>query len=297
MSQDQSSLERTQEQKLELNQELRAQRIAHVDKSPQAVGVHDKSAWLAIFAKYHLVEDPVGSPAHIGGVFDGKAGQRGNGALSRFYDTFIAPNGIRFEVIKDTVNGNHVVRDLTVHTTMSPSLTLGVSMHLLYELCEEEQELKIQRLAAHWELMPMMGQVFSAGLSCLPVLVSLSARMIGNQGLSGVLGFCKAAFTVGNYGKQQLENFCDFVNAKHEMRLKDFLSGLEVVHVSEKELKVDEFIKSDLSIQLKEKILVAGNVVSASFSCVFENHEMSGVLFIEFNKRSKKAAAIRLYCD
>ena len=93
----------------------------------------------------------MGSPAHIGNELVG------NKALGRFYDTFIAPNKIEFEVAKDSVNGNLVVRDLNVHTTMS-TLKLIVPMHLLYELEEEQGIYRIKRLAAHWELMPMMSQ-------------------------------------------------------------------------------------------------------------------------------------------
>ena len=35
--------------------------LALVERSPAAVAVHDKAAWLALFARYNLVEDPVGS--------------------------------------------------------------------------------------------------------------------------------------------------------------------------------------------------------------------------------------------
>lgn len=265
--------------------------ISVVNQSPQAVAVHDKAAWLAIFAVQHQVEDPVGSPAHIGNA------QTGNKALGRFYDTFIAPNGIVFEVFKDTVNGTHVVRDLNVHTTMSPKLKLVVPMHLLYELEEQDGNWRIKRLAAHWELLPMMSQVFSGGLACLPVLGNLSFRMLRNQGVSGALGFCKAAFTVGAYGKQQLENFCDCVNAKHEHRLQDFLQEAAYVEITEDKLSVEDILKSDLQIELQQKRLVAGRFVSASFSCTYQSEQRSGVMLIEFDKKSRRAKTVRLYCD
>ena len=34
--------------------------LALVERSPAAVAVHDKAAWLALFTRYNIVEDPVG---------------------------------------------------------------------------------------------------------------------------------------------------------------------------------------------------------------------------------------------
>ncbi len=39
-----------------------------VEKSPAAVALHDKAAWLSLFARYNIVEDPVGSRPHLSGV-------------------------------------------------------------------------------------------------------------------------------------------------------------------------------------------------------------------------------------
>ena len=84
--------------------------LALIEKSPAAVAVQNKAAWMDIFARYSLVEDPVGSTPHLSGVYDCRQGYRGRERLSRFYDTFIAPNKIRFQVDRDTVCGLHVVR-------------------------------------------------------------------------------------------------------------------------------------------------------------------------------------------
>ena len=129
-----------------------------VERSPAAVRAHDKQAWLALFAIHHVVEDPVGSTPHRTGVPGNRGRQRGAAPLSRFYDTFIAANDIRFHVDRNIVCGLHVVRDLTIEIAMSPQVTVHVPMHLLYELTEEGGELRISRLAAHWELWPMLRQ-------------------------------------------------------------------------------------------------------------------------------------------
>ena len=77
--------------------------LRFVEGSPAAVGDHDKAAWLELFARYNIVEDPVGSRPHLSGVYDGRSRRRGSGPLARFWDTFIAPNQIRFQVDHDFV--------------------------------------------------------------------------------------------------------------------------------------------------------------------------------------------------
>ena len=128
---------------------------ALVERSPAAVAAKDKSAWLSLFARYNLVEDPVGSDPQISGVYDRRTGYRSLARLSRFFDTFIAPNTIRFHVDRDVVCGLHVLRDLTIEITMSPTLVVRVPVHLLCELTIDDGALKIFRLAAHGELWPM----------------------------------------------------------------------------------------------------------------------------------------------
>ena len=81
----------------------REEKIAHINKSPDYVAIHDKNKWLSIFSEYAIVEDPVGSKPHVAGLKDKKNSKRGNLNLSRFYETFIAPNTIVFDVKSDIV--------------------------------------------------------------------------------------------------------------------------------------------------------------------------------------------------
>ncbi len=92
--------------------------LATVARSPAAVAAGDRAAWVSIFAHFNIVEDPVGSRPHHSGIFDAKAGKRCQAPLERFFDTFIAPNDIRFHVDRDIVCENHVVRDLTIEISM-----------------------------------------------------------------------------------------------------------------------------------------------------------------------------------
>lgn len=164
--------------------------FAAVEASPAAVAAHDRTAWVNLYAREGEVNDPVGSRPH-----------RGEQAIERFYDTFIAPNTIRFHVEHDIAKGMTVVRDLTLETVMSTGATLSVPMHLRYDLVEEDGLLKIARLAAHWELAPMIGQLLRAGVPGLTASAKLTPQLIGNQGLGGAIGFLGGLRSVGRRGR------------------------------------------------------------------------------------------------
>lgn len=163
-----------------------------VERSPAAVARHDRAAWVALFAADCVIEDPVGSRPH-------HAGDRG--VIARFYDTFIAPNVIVFQRGRDYVDGLQVLRDLSIEIRMAPSVTIRVPMYLVYELCLEAGGLRIRRLAAHWELRPMLMQLLRCGLRGLPPALALGWRMIRLQGLGGTLGFMRAWRSAGSAGK------------------------------------------------------------------------------------------------
>ncbi len=262
--------------------------LDHVEKSPKAVGVHDKAAWLDIFAEDYSVEDPVGSTPHTG--------EAANEAISRFYDTFIAPNDIHFNVAHDIVNDMHVVRDLTVHTGMSEKLKAEVPMHLLYQLKEVNGELRIHRLAAHWELMPMMGQVFSNGFAAFPVLSSLTARMFRYQGVGGILGFSRAAFNVGNKGKRIVDQYFEDLNQKHMDRVLKHIEKVDTIMFGEKPYTHDDVNNMNFDHFETGKMIAAGNFVTVSFMVHIEGLALSGVAFFEFDKGAKHIVSLRFYC-
>lgn len=178
---------------------------ALVEASPAAVASHDKAAWLALFARHFSVEDPVGSLP----VTD-----RRDGSIEQFYDTFIAPNDIRFEVSRDYYGNRCVLRDLTIHIDMAPAVSVSVPMHLLYTIDEENSSLKISRLAAHWELVPMVIQLLKQGLPALRVMTGLSGRMIRQLGIRGTLGFSKAALTPRRRLYRRLDELVTAINCQ-----------------------------------------------------------------------------------
>ena len=77
--------------------------LATVERSPQAVAVHDRAAWVDLFAPDGRVEDPVGSQPH-----------RGLGAIGAFFDTFIGPRHITYRPDADIVAGSTVVVNAVV---------------------------------------------------------------------------------------------------------------------------------------------------------------------------------------
>lgn len=280
----------------------RDDRIATIMKSPQAVAVHDKQAWMAIFARYNIVEDPVGAPAHVSGVFDKRTGVRGHGPLSRFYDCFIAPMQIVFHVDRDIVCGNSVVRDLTIEIGMSPQITLRVPMHAHYELIEEAGELKVQHLAAHWELWPMLKQQMSFGWSSLTAGLALGQRMIGQLGWRGMLQFMSGVFGIGQTGKACVAEFVAAFNQGNFERIETLLSSdfAGLAWPAEAPLAPLERL-ADLRGRLQTgKTLAAGNYVTASFSLgdpADAAQLKQGVAFFEFNMREKKIQRIRFYVE
>ena len=75
--------------------------IECVERSPHAVAAQDRQGWLDLFAEYCVIEDPVGSHPHVGGLYDRRSGARGNGPIQRFYNTFIDGNTVLFHVERE----------------------------------------------------------------------------------------------------------------------------------------------------------------------------------------------------
>ena len=278
----------------------RQQFIDTIIQSPAAVKAHDKEAWLSIFARYNMVEDPVGSKPHISGGFDKKSGTRGHGALERFYDTYIAPNDITFQVERDIVCGYHVVRDIFLQIRMSPKISIDVPMHALYELTEEDGNLRIIRLAAHWELLPMVRQLMSKGLPSIGVLCSLGLRMLSIQGISGILGFMKGLSGIGETGKKQVRNFVDSFNNRQPDTIQAQFSNrnlkIEFPHgksvITQKELQ--GIFNGRMAVS---KIIAAGYVCSCSFTIDNSNELINGVAMFEFNASNRMIDIIRFYFE
>lgn len=282
-----------------MTQFSKADCLALVERSPQAVAVHDKAAWLALFARYSVVEDPVGSAAHVNGLYEPTLGHRGRARLGQFYETFIAPNRIRFRINCDVVAGLHVMRDLTIEIAMSDQVTVHVPVHLLYELCEEEGELRILRLAAHWELWPMLKQQMASGLPFLRVGGASAYRMLRHLGVRGMLGFVRALGSVGDQGKLQLQHFASHLASRNSQALQNLFArpDCEVAFPCGAPPKaIAECAAMGGEMHL-DKVLAAGNTVSATVHYHHQGQQYSGVALLELDSRTLKIVEASFYWD
>jgi hypothetical protein len=160
-----------------------------VRASPAAVAAHDKERWIALFDDEYVIEDPVGwRPV------------RGDD-ISAFWDAFIAPNDIRFDVHHDWIEGLHVVRDVDVVTTLGTGLVVTTPAHLRYELVERAEGLKVARMAAHWEVLPNVAQLMKPRGAHLRSMAAMNGSMLRHLGLRDTARFAAAVRSVGRRGK------------------------------------------------------------------------------------------------
>ena len=273
--------------------------------SPAAVAVKDRDAWMSIFASYNIVEDPIGSRPHVSGVFDGREGRRGQGPLQRFYDTFISPNEIRFRVAQDVVLGQTVCRELVIELGMNEKVKAEVPMHAFYDMVQEGGEFKVCRLAAHWELMPMVLQVMGKGLAGMMAMLGLGWRMVRIQRLGGVLGFCLGFRGIHGRGKELVADFSRAVETKNSAWLNS------IFHSEHSEILVPSANPSQgqaVTLQHPAKFLVDNDITVATSSmisagycvtcvidvqCDGESHH--GIGMFEFNAHSRRLDRVKLF--
>ncbi|KAA1432908.1 nuclear transport factor 2 family protein [Mycolicibacter arupensis] len=255
------------------------------EQSPKAVAVHDKAAWVGLFAADGQVNDPVGSTPHIGAA-----------AIGRFFDTFIAPNTIEFDVDNDVVAGMSVLRDLTVHTTMSTGVTMHIPMHLRYDMVSEgpEGSLKIQRLFAHWELQKMVGQLLGSGGRGLLASIILGPQLLRHQGLSGCAGFMRGLSGVRKRGKQRVLELVAALGRSDSAAVASLLTPTATLSPDGvTEIAVAEFVSTARHLEV-EKLIAAGRTVTATVRLDGKR----GVGLFEFSDNAASAgtiSAVRLY--
>lgn len=170
----------------------RAGAVALTRSSPGYVARRDRAGWRGIFAPGFVIEDPVGwTPVDAAG-FD------------RFWDTFIAPNEIVFEVHHDWADGLVVVRDVTIHVTLRPGVVIRTPAILRYESAPVDGELRVVRMAAHWESFPVFAQLLRPSLGHLVALTAMSLRMLRRLGLAQTVALAWAARPAGRRTKARL---------------------------------------------------------------------------------------------
>ena len=216
-----------------------------VRSSPAAVAAHDKAGWIALFDEDYVIEDPVGwRPV------------RGED-ISNFWDAFIAPNDIEFVVHHDWIDGLHVVRDVTVVTTLGTGLQVRTPAHLRYELVERDGTLKVARMAAHWEMAPNVAQLMRPRAAHLRSMATMNASLVRNLGMSGTARYVGAIRSVGKKGKWAVGAYL----------------GNRVVDL--------------------DKVIASGNVVTAN--CKVDGQPAAVIATLD--RRTRKVLDCRIYTD
>lgn len=117
-------------------------------RSRAAVQSGDRAAWLALFARDAVVQDPVGPSA-----FDGAGlGHHGPEAIAAFWDNVIAPNPVQMQIHASYAGGNEVANVITIVNAFpdgSCALVPGIAIYKV-----DDQGMVVS-LRAFWELDQM----------------------------------------------------------------------------------------------------------------------------------------------
>lgn len=186
----------------------RTDALEAVERSPEAIGVHDRVAWIGAFTPDGRIEDPVGSQPHSGYT-----------AIGHFYNTFIGPRDITMHRDVDIVTGSTVIRDLDLEIRTA-GVTMRIPAYLLYNVENDGTDVKIAELYAFWELPAQVGQLLRSGLRALPVGVQLTRGLLTNQGLIGALGFLSGFRGTGPRGKRKFREFLADARAGDEVAVR-----------------------------------------------------------------------------
>jgi ketosteroid isomerase-like protein len=270
-----------------------------VQASPECVARHDKAGWLALFAQNGVVEDPVGSAPNRKGHFRGRS-ESGDDELGSFYETFIAPNQIRFEVLRDIVTDTEVVRDVLIHSTLSTGLQVSVPTYLIYEMTEEDGEVRIARLAAHWELPRQSLQTLRGGLKGWSSLLLLSGKMLRIQGPAGMAGYSKGMLRgIFGRGRAVVGKLCDAVTRGDEAALAGlFVDGAARIELPAGQKRSAGQLLEQLGPGARLRFSdpnAAGWTTAFRFELERSGAAEPGIGFLAFDPGTKKLVSARFY--
>jgi hypothetical protein len=270
-----------------------------VSRSPASVAIHDKEAWLDLFSREAIVQDPVGAAPHRRRPSD-EVTASGGDPLDRFWETFIAPNRISFTAYQDIVIGDEVVRDVSIRSELESGVRIQVPAYLVYRTTEENGEARIEALMAHWELRSMVKQVMAEGLAGLSSMVQLGWRMLTIQGAAGVLGTIRGIFRgIFDGGGRAVHDFATALNARDEKTLVGLLDGEETL--IEYPAGVGESLHEFLNGAGRDLRIDVSGLTSSGWwsSCVFQASRGDvthrGVGFFEFNPKTRKIRSVRFF--
>jgi hypothetical protein len=273
--------------------------IALVNRSPELVDKHDRAGWLDLFSSNAIVQDPMGA----GPNRKGKDMRKGKDALGRFYDIFIGPNKIKFDVHQDIVIGDEMVREVSIHTTLPNGAITIVHCYLIYKIVEENGQLKIESLRAHWDFAKnAMALMKNNGVKGMTGSTVQFGTMIKVQGMKRIIEYMGAMYKgILKRGIKAANAFATAVNARDEAAFTRLFDAGAVIEfpVGGKPIAAGDFLKgAGKDIKLEFKGLRSGGwFTSCAFDAKGSGLDKHGVVFFEFSPKTKKIINARFFCN
>lgn len=257
--------------------------LALVRHSPELVRVHDRAGWLGLFGSTGSIEDPVGTPAV----------RVADGSLASFWDTFIGPNEVEFEVHRDHQVGRAVFRDAIVHTRIAGSVAVDVPAYLLYEVAEDGRS--VARMRAFWPLSSLSITALKMGPAAWFQLTKLFGRMLAKMGTAWVGGYLAALWNgIGSRGPRAL--------AQLSAAIENGASNSVVELFANDQARVAFGANERAAVQLLDlfsagSALTMTDPVSAGWSTAFRfTHAADrGLGLAEFDRASGRISQLRLF--
>jgi hypothetical protein len=267
-----------------------------VKRSPELVDKHDREGWLGLFFSEAVVEDPVGAGLNR----KGKDWRGDRDGLTRFYDIFIGPNGIKFTVNQDIVTDSEVVRDVLIHTRLPNGAVSEVSAYLIYRGVEEGGEVKLAGLQAHWDFKGnAMRLLRNNGMKGVMASMAQFWNMLRIQGLKRVRVYLGAMYKgIFKKGMAAVNSFAAAVNAGDEAGLARLCEpDAKIEFPAGKKMPAGDFLKGEgKGLRLEVSGLrSAGWYTSCVFGAQGGGLKRHGVAFFQFNPKSKKIISARFF--
>jgi len=275
----------------------REQVLAFVRRSPEFVAAHDKEGWVGLFAPGAVVEDPVGSsPARKGeGVRDG------DDELGRFYETYIARNDVRFEVLRDIVKSTTVVRDVVITTKTPNGATVELPAYLIYECEDAGGALAVRRMRAFWELRGVTKHALTSGLGSIVAMTSLTARMVQIQGASSVSTYLEGLWRgIFDRGHEAARSLATAIAERDEAALRAIFAGDGAIELEPGEKIAPARLLSALGPGAElavEAPLSSGFFTGFRVTLVRGGAKKSGVALLEFDPHTRLCASARFFIE
>ena len=259
---------------------------AVVERSPALVLAQDKAGWLDLFAEGGAVQDPVGTAPNVRGAH---RDPKGEDDLGRFWDTFIAGNEIRFEVLADFFVGAEMARDVLIHTRLSTGLQIVVPAHLLYEV----DGTHVRRMRAVWDLRQRTRGALSSGWLGLKTLVAMSARMLSVQGLGGSMAYARG-MRVGIFGKgrRAVEALVAAVESRDVAALEAIFAPGAAIELPVGTRVAPAALLEGLSGFNAEQVTPAGWMISFRYHV---EGGRAGLAFLEFDPATGRVSTARFF--